>query len=366
MKMLGNSLKGLLPIQKQLLYRTCILPIALYGFQLWFFKGAPIVKNITELKKMQRRAALWITGAFRTSPTEGIEAIAGLIPITLHLRKLNGRHHLRYASIPPSHAINFLLDSQHAKNQAPHKTAMSKLTMKQQANLKSPIKDVNERLNSVRNCFNSLHLLFSPGSRIVDHFSSRISFHSPSSSSDEDLYQHLQSLNLAFRSSQVNPNSAAVIADGGVKKTHVATAAAHIWTHLSVIKQLQVHSLNVTPIEAELMAIRTSLIPAMEIDGVHEITVITDSIAAAKKILESKVDPLQNMFIPLASAIKTFLSKDDRNNIHFWYCPSKAEWPRHKLVDDQVKASTCTPIFPSKESHLFSRKKECDNILCEW
>jgi len=158
----------------------------------------------------------------------------------------------------------------------------------------------------------------------------------------------------------------AVIADGGVKKTHVATAAAHIWTHLSVIKQLQVHSLNVTPIEAELMAIRTSLIPAMEIDGVHEITVITDSIAAAKKILESKVDPLQNMFIPLASAIKTFLSKDDRNNIHFWYCPSKAEWPRHKLVDDQVKASTCTPIFPSKESHLFSHKKECDNILCEW
>jgi len=238
--------------------------------------------------------------------------------------------------------------------------------MKQQANLKSPIKDVNKRLNSVRNCFNPLHPLFSPGSRIVDHFSSRISFHSPSSSSDEDLYQHLQSLNLAFRSSQVNPNSAAVIADGGVKKTHVATAAAHIWTHHSVIKQLQVYSLNITPIEAELMAIRTGLIPAMEVDGVHEIMVITDSIAAAKKILESKVDPLQNMFIPLASAIKTFLSKDGRNNIRFWYCPSKAEWPRHKLVDDQVKASACTPTFPSKESHLFSCKKECDNILCEW
>jgi len=114
------------------------------------------------------------------------------------------------------------------------------------------------------------------------------------------------------------------------------------------------------------MAIRSSLIPAMEIDDVHDITVITDSIAAAKKILESKVDPLQNMFIPLASAIKTFLSKDGRNKIRFWYCPSKAEWPRHKLVDDQVKASSCHPTFPSKESHLFSRKKECDNILCKW
>jgi len=53
MKILENSSRGLLPIQKHLLYRTCILPIALYGFQLWFFKGTPIVKNITELKKMQ-------------------------------------------------------------------------------------------------------------------------------------------------------------------------------------------------------------------------------------------------------------------------------------------------------------------------
>jgi len=48
-------------MQKQLLYRTCILPIALYGFNLWFFKGALIVKNINELKKMQQKVALWIT-----------------------------------------------------------------------------------------------------------------------------------------------------------------------------------------------------------------------------------------------------------------------------------------------------------------
>jgi len=33
-EILGNLLRGILPIQKHLLYRTCILPIALYGFQL--------------------------------------------------------------------------------------------------------------------------------------------------------------------------------------------------------------------------------------------------------------------------------------------------------------------------------------------
>jgi len=40
---------------------------------------------------MQRRAALWILGVSQTFPSIGIKAIAGLIPINLHLQKLGGR-----------------------------------------------------------------------------------------------------------------------------------------------------------------------------------------------------------------------------------------------------------------------------------
>jgi len=47
-----------------------------------------------------------------------------------------------------------------------------------------------------------------------------------------------------------------------------------------------------TSMEAELMAIHTDLISAMERDNIHDIIIITDSIAVASKILESKVDPL--------------------------------------------------------------------------
>ena len=175
------------------------------------------------------------TGAFRTSPTDGIEAIADLIPVTLHMHKLNGRHHLRYGSISSLHAINLLLDSQHAKNHLPHRVATSKLTNKQRTNLKSPIKDINECLNSIRNCFNPMFPLFSLGSRVVDYFSSRISFHSPSSSSDEDLFQHLQNLNHAFRSSQTSFFSTTIKTDGDVKKSHIATVVAHIWSNNSII-----------------------------------------------------------------------------------------------------------------------------------
>ena len=234
------------------------------------------------------------------------------------------------------------------------------------ANLKSSIKDTNKHLNSVRNCFNPLYPLFSPGLRVVDYFSNRISFYSPSSSSDEDLYHHLQSLDHTFKASQMLSNNIAVIADGGVKKSHVTTAVAHIWFDNSVIQCLQIYFINVMSMEAELMAIHIGLIPAIERDNIHNIIVITDSIAVARKILESKVDPLQNIFIPIISAVDTFLRKDGRNKIYFWYYLSKAKWPRHQLVDDQIKAGKCIPTFPSKELHLFNRKKECDNILHEW
>ena len=91
MKLPGNSSCGITHLQKQLLYRCCVLPITLYGFQLWFYKHTPLSYPLKALGKMQRRAAIWILGAFKTSLTEGIEAIVSLIPIKSHLQKLEGR-----------------------------------------------------------------------------------------------------------------------------------------------------------------------------------------------------------------------------------------------------------------------------------
>jgi len=60
---------------------------------------------------MQRRAAIWILGVFKTSPTEEIEAISGLLPIKLHLQKLTGRSQLHTTSLPINHIIQTLIDS---------------------------------------------------------------------------------------------------------------------------------------------------------------------------------------------------------------------------------------------------------------
>jgi len=57
-KILGNSTKDLNPHQKRLLYRSCTLPITLYGFQLWFYSKAPLSYLLNTLGKLQRRVAL--------------------------------------------------------------------------------------------------------------------------------------------------------------------------------------------------------------------------------------------------------------------------------------------------------------------
>jgi len=52
MKILGNSTRGLILLQKYFLYRSCILSIALYGHQLWFYNRAPLSYPLRILNQM--------------------------------------------------------------------------------------------------------------------------------------------------------------------------------------------------------------------------------------------------------------------------------------------------------------------------
>jgi len=57
-KMLGNLSRGLILSQRCLLYRLCILPIALYRFIFWFYDKALLLYPLKVLRAMQCRAAL--------------------------------------------------------------------------------------------------------------------------------------------------------------------------------------------------------------------------------------------------------------------------------------------------------------------
>ena len=131
MKLLGNLSQGINSLQKHKLYQCCVLPIALYSFQLWFYNKAPMLYHIKILDKIQRRAAIWILEAFKTSSTEGIEAIARIIPIKFHLQKLAERSQMCPLKLPTNHIIRALMEDTPNLLKPPNPHTVSSLTNQQ-------------------------------------------------------------------------------------------------------------------------------------------------------------------------------------------------------------------------------------------
>jgi len=278
---------------------------------------------------MQRRAALWIT-AFRTSPTWGIEAIAGLIPIHYHLSKLAGCHQLRAASLPKDHAINTLLDRHHSKDSKPHRLAISHLTNKQQQKLKSPIVDINHWLNQIYPTFDSLnHEL---RAHIIDIFSDCFSFNTIKRADDKARAIHRHRLNSVFQEAQNSPASSVIAS----VKSDVATA--YIWKTNTIVSKTCHHAMDVTSGEAELFAIRCGLSPVTHDLSVHQIIIVTDAIHAARRILDTSTLPFQLYTIAISKDLKEFLGRHPNNRVDFWDCPSTDRWPPHVSVDRETKA----------------------------
>ena len=176
MKVFENSLCSIIPTQKYLLYKCYVLFIALYGFQLWFYNCTPLLYLLKVLGKMQRRATIWITGAFKTSPLEDIEAIADLILIKLYFQKLVDRSQLCTLSLPPNYLIWTLMKSFFGSPKYCHPASLNSLTSRQRSHVKGYLVNSDNKSNGIFSFFSPLHLELSLGFRIIDNFSDCFSF----------------------------------------------------------------------------------------------------------------------------------------------------------------------------------------------
>jgi len=189
MKMLGSSTRGLPPREKRLLYRSCVLPIATYGYWLWFFDGTQCKKALSSLKTMQRKAAIWITGAFSTSPTGGVESLAGLIPVHLHLQKMAGRANYRAATISDSHPLWSILGPDHHRGAQAHPCAISKMSEAFKQKVKGTVMEIDRRLPDLTESFEPCAPEARPGARLMDRFSAQIDFDDCGHLEDDEALQ---------------------------------------------------------------------------------------------------------------------------------------------------------------------------------
>ena len=128
------------------------------------------------LNKMQRRAAIWILGAFKTSLLEGMEALAGIIPIRFHLHKIAKRSQIRLFKLPDNHILKNILNNSSPQSKSPNSYNIGSLTTRQKALTKGHLIDTSIKSHGIFPSFSPLDPEFFPGRRIIDNFSNRFSF----------------------------------------------------------------------------------------------------------------------------------------------------------------------------------------------
>ena len=317
--------------------------------------------HLNILRKIQWRAALYITGAFWTSLSLGIEAIARLVPIHLHLKKLYGRFLLWQSSLPSNHIIHSILSSDGLQNYKSYNMSIDHLTAKQRSWLKSPIINVDDKHNKFFPFFSFFNKEFNPENHIVDVFPDCFSFHPCSL----NVKKHIENLEETMLRASSDPFSSIVVLDTSIKN-QVATSISHIHSfNKPVVKTLH-RTINITTAKAELFAICCNINQAVANHNIKYIIVITDSLHITRRIFNSSTHLYQIHSTAISLELREFFSKDSQNHIEFWDCSSKQLWALHQIVDKETKNMISIPMFLCKSFWDFCKKSECNFILSQW
>ena len=93
-----------------------------------------------------------------------------------------------------------------------------------------------------------------------------------------------------------------------------------------------------TALDAELFAIRLGVIKATFFD-IKRIVIITDSLTAARRAVDASVHSGQVHSLAIVQALRAFFTNHPDHSIHFWDCPSKAQWSLHFLAHEDATST---------------------------
>ena len=314
---------------------------------------------------MQRRAAIWILGTFKTSPMEGIEALAGLMPIRFHLQKIAKRSLMRPFKLPTNHILNNILNDSPPAFKSHNLHNIGSLTSHQRALTKGHLIDSSNKSYGIFPSFSPLDPEFLPGHHIIDKFSNRFLFNLVNKNEKNHKKTRGQELDELTLHCFSDPNTVLVISDASVKND-IATSISHIHSFNRPLIKTVHHASFVTSTEAELFMIRCGINQACVLDNIDKIVVITDSIHVAKKIFDCRSHPYQVHVAAILKELRTLFSSNPSSTIEFWECPSKLKWKFHHNVNKDSKSFSVTPSLPTKISWDFCKKSNCDESNKLW
>ena len=156
-----------------------------------------------------------------------------------------------------------------------------------------------------------------------------------------------------------------IISDTGVKN-NVAMSITYIHVCNRFIIKTIYYVANITSTEAELFTIRCSINQATNIPEISKIIIITDSIYTVRSIFDSSIYLFQVHLAAISKELREFFSMNSDNLIEFWECYSWCNWPLFKAVDSDTKQLHQIPMLSCKSSWDLSKKREYDDIICNW
>ncbi|CAA7269037.1 unnamed protein product [Cyclocybe aegerita] len=315
-----------MPKQRHLLYRLCVVPIATYGYRLWYFDGACNKGVMNQLKWMQRKAALWITGAFCTSPTGGLEALAGLIPVHLMLKKLATRAVYHVATLSDTHPLRSMMGEGLLKRAVPHAPSATLMTPAMRGKVKSTVMEVDERVHTLTESFEPFAPEACPGDRLLDRYADHLHFDKHNPTQDRRPY-----LDKLIANARADPLTVLVATDGSVpwSNQYQAASAAIIYKGHHKLGRTHYVSGRVTAPDAELNAIACAVHLAVKQANCQHIMVFTDSMGLAHKAVDPSVYSGQAFSLSVCHALQEWFEVDDLRRITFVYVPSALRWDIH-------------------------------------
>ena len=179
----------------------------------------------------------------------GIKTIANLIPIYIHLKKLQGRFYIRGFLLLSNHIIKSIIDTSGSNECiAHHHLSFNKLMPKQ---LHSPLINMDNKCNEFLLSFSPFNKEFFLGKRLIDPFLDQFSFYVWT----YDIKNHIHNPDNIAISTSNNPYSSIVLLDASIRN-NVATSILHIHLYNRLIIKTIYHVVNITTTETKLFAIR--------------------------------------------------------------------------------------------------------------
>ncbi|PPQ93990.1 hypothetical protein CVT25_007127 [Psilocybe cyanescens] len=327
--MLGSSTRGLHPVQKRVLYCACVLPIITYGFRLWYFAASRCKGALHHLSTMQCSAALWITGAFRTLPTGGVEALAGLPPINLLRRCLSERADYRFATLTPTHPVRAFLSCFNCGTIVLH-PSLSIQTMSEPEIFRTSgtLFESDTNVLALTETLLPMNPLSRPGVRLMDCFADQVHFDDCKIScgdADKELKQRTKHLNKLRDkiAESIGTYYAETDASLPLSGQYQAIAASILFSGGVECWR------KVTAPDVELYAIRSAIVNATSRDNCMDIFIFTDSMASTRRAVDPSIHSGQGHSVAVCEALQTWFTRKDGQSITFVYVPSRLQWDLH-------------------------------------